>query len=308
LAFPNKVRSALATLDDSEQVNGAMAGVDGMIAMAKSRRMNEDAINGLQEGRLYIAARIGELSPALPPNNRGQGRNGNKSIGRQPSDFHPDTMTDYRKLRGRQDSIADFAAKIKEINQARPDQQIAQEVSLAGFLRYLGSDGSICSKHGNSNIECYTPPEYVNLVRDVLGEIDLDPASCSKAQKTVKAKQFFTKKDDGLSQPWQGRVFLNPPYKTPCPEKFCDKLLQEFKDKSVSEAILLTNDQTDTNWWQTTVVAAAAVCFHRGRIRFLDASGEETAPTNGQTFMYFGKRVKSFIKTFASTGAILVNP
>lgn len=41
--------------------------------------------------------------------------------------------------------------------------------------------------------EWYTPPETLELVRGVLGEIDLDPASCEVAQQTVGAKRFFSK-------------------------------------------------------------------------------------------------------------------
>jgi hypothetical protein len=39
-------------------------------------------------------------------------------------------------------------------------------------------------------IERYTPPEYLDRVRAVLGDIDLDPASSEIAQETVKAKHY----------------------------------------------------------------------------------------------------------------------
>ena len=42
-----------------------------------------------------------------------------------------------------------------------------------------------------------------------MGGIDLDPASSAEAQKTIKAKKFFSAADDGLGKKWRGRVWLN---------------------------------------------------------------------------------------------------
>ena len=61
-------------------------------------------------------------------------------------------------------------------------------------------------------IEWHTPPEYLERVRAVLGGIDLDPASSKVAQKTVKAKRYFTKVEDAINREWHGRTFMNPPY------------------------------------------------------------------------------------------------
>ena len=75
-----------------------------------------------------------------------------------------------------------------------------------------GGNEQLHCKQVPGNPENYTPAVYIEAVRRVLGEIDLDPASRRIAQETVKAKRFFTKEDDGLRQVWTGRVFLNPPY------------------------------------------------------------------------------------------------
>jgi DNA N-6-adenine-methyltransferase (Dam) len=73
--------------------------------------------------------------------------------------------------------------------------------------------------------EWFTPIEYVDRVRDVLGEIDLDPASHALAQKIIRAARFFTREDDGLTKDWSGRVWLNPPYAQPLIGQFVDKLV-----------------------------------------------------------------------------------
>jgi hypothetical protein len=49
-------------------------------------------------------------------------------------------------------------------------------------------------------IEWHTPPEYLERVRAVLGGIDLDPASSKVAQKSVRAKRYFTKVEDALNR------------------------------------------------------------------------------------------------------------
>lgn len=53
----------------------------------------------------------------------------------------------------------------------------------------------------------YTPPDMLKA----LGErYDLDPCSPG-AKHWVPADRVFTISDDGLAQPWDGFVFMNPP-------------------------------------------------------------------------------------------------
>ena len=90
----------------------------------------------------------------------------------------------------------------------------------------------------SGNNEWYTPEKYIEAVRDVLGEIDLDPASSTYAQETVRAKSYFTPMDDGLAQDWHGRVWLNPPYAQPLISQFAAKMAGEVGAGRVPAAIM----------------------------------------------------------------------
>lgn len=148
-----------------------------------------------------------------------------------------------------------------------------------------------------------TPEKFIAPVRDALGHIDLDPASSEEANKTVQADKIYTAGDDGLNQEWEGNVFINPPYDSGSVKGFVDKLADEIQAERVSKAILLTNNSTDTTWWQKAAGLATAICFTKGRINFEDDSGR-AGNTNGQTYMYFGDDVDSFVSAFQDIGWI----
>lgn len=157
---------------------------------------------------------------------------------------------------------------------------------------------------GTGENEWYTPAEYVEKARAVLGTIDLDPASSKRAQETVQAGRFFTAEDDGLTREWSGRVWLNPPYAQPAIHQFADKMVAEVSAGRVSEAIMLTHNYTDTAWFHLAESVADAVCFTRGRIRFVGPNGEVAAPTQGQAFFYYGPNVELFREVFGDVGFI----
>jgi ParB family chromosome partitioning protein len=136
-----------------------------------------------------------------------------------------------------------------------------------------------------------------------MGSIDCDPASNELAQQTVKVSVYFTPKIDGLKQTWKGNIFLNPPYSQPEITQFIDKLISEIQNGN--QAILLTNDNTDTAWFHKAAKASSAVCFMRGRINFLKADGSKSSPTNGQAFFYFGNKPALFKKYFREFGLLM---
>lgn len=71
-------------------------------------------------------------------------------------------------------------------------------------------------KHSTGDQEWYTPKWFAEDSRKVLGSIDLDPASCVAAQRTILATRCITKDEDALVTPWAltdkpVSVFCNPP-------------------------------------------------------------------------------------------------
>jgi hypothetical protein len=66
-------------------------------------------------------------------------------------------------------------------------------------------------RHSSESSEHYTPSLLCEMARSVMGVIDLDPASCEEANRTVKARAFFSRAENGFTRAWNGRVFINPP-------------------------------------------------------------------------------------------------
>lgn len=152
--------------------------------------------------------------------------------------------------------------------------------------------------NNSGNMEWYTPSEYVASARQVMGNIDLDPASCELANEIVKAAKYYTQAEDGLMQEWSGRVFMNPPYGLV--EKFAKKLIEELS--RVEQAIVLVNNATETEWFNELVKRARAICFPKGRMRFWNESGEGGASMQGQAILYFGEESECFIEEFKYKG------
>ena len=148
--------------------------------------------------------------------------------------------------------------------------------------------------------EWYTPIEFIKAAREVMGRIDLDPASCEAANKTVQATKIFTVNDDGLKQKWRGNVWLNPPYASDLIGKFADKVAESKDD--IEQAIILVNNATETGWFNTLISVASAVVFPKSRVKFYMADGKTGAPLQGQAFIYVGNCPHKFLDVFKAFG------
>lgn len=154
--------------------------------------------------------------------------------------------------------------------------------------------------------EWYTPPEYIEAARAVMGGIDCDPASSETANKIVKADVFFTAEQDGLKQVWGKRVWLNPPYSQPLISQFVHALVTRWEAGEVEQACVLVNNATETEWGQRLLEACSLACFIRGRVRFLNADGMPVgSPLQGQMLLYFGENVARCRPAFSKFGSLL---
>jgi ParB family chromosome partitioning protein len=179
------------------------------------------------------------------------------------------------------------------------------DLPLREALRVIGGSGKPGPQFTGYE-DWHTPAALVERVRLVLRTIDLDPASNRKAQEIIKAKRYYTMSDDGLNHKWSGQVWMNPPYSRDKVSAFTNKLGLEYVAGNVTEAICLVSAYTDAQWFQRLAACSAAICFPKSRVKFIAPKNRIAQPTQGQAFMYLGRRVARFQKHFTDVGTIVV--
>jgi hypothetical protein len=134
----------------------------------------------------------------------------------------------------------------------------------------LGIGGHHRGHRGGSDI-WLTPPAIIAA----LGPFDLDPCAAPDPRPWPTASAHFTAEDDGLSLPWSGRVWLNPPY-GPETGRWLARLARH------GDGIALTFARTETAMFHKYVWGVAdALLFLRGRIHFHDATGRRVEANSG---------------------------
>jgi len=157
--------------------------------------------------------------------------------------------------------------------------------------------------YSSNTSDWITPPQIVQLVCKVFGElegIDLDP--CADVNKSIPAKQhYIPPTSNGLTEPWWGRVYMNPPYGKDIINWVC-KLKDEYENEErIYEAIALVPARVDTQWWQ--VLSNYPVCFIKGRLRF---SGHNNSAPFPSAVIYLGGNVQKFIEIFFVVGTVYI--
>lgn len=165
---------------------------------------------------------------------------------------------------------------------------------------------SLTQEGGKSN-EWYTPSRYIEAAREVMGGIDLDPASCESANRTVKASRYYTKEEDGLSKEWYGRVWLNPPYGMEYGKAgtgpFLRKCIEGYEANNVGQAIILTMIGMYTDWF--FLLLDYPLCYPRVRPRFLRPNGSTEHHRYTSCIAYLGPHEQKFIEVFSQFGRIV---
>ncbi len=112
---------------------------------------------------------------------------------------------------------------------------------------------------------------------------DLDPCSPGLGH-WVPADRIYTEADDGLEQPWAGRVFMNPPFggrngHVPWLEKFI----------AHGDGVGIVRAYTSSAWWHDYIPRVDALLFPRGKTKFIRPDGSiGKAPGHGIALVAMG--------------------
>lgn len=127
---------------------------------------------------------------------------------------------------------------------------------------------SFPTRHHHSNT-WLTPPHILQP----LGAFDTDPCAPEENPAWANTPTAYTETDNGLIQPWEGRVWLNPPY-----GRGIEKWLQRMAEHTTTgngSGIALIFARTDTKAWQHWVFPYAhSILWVAGRLTFYTPAGE----------------------------------
>jgi hypothetical protein len=155
-----------------------------------------------------------------------------------------------------------------------------------------------------------TPQKIIDSVLKVFGNgIDLDPCAEEllegETTYNVPARQYYTKEINGISKPWWGHVYCNPPYSgKEDGNKLFDwskHLLEQLETDPVHEVLYLVPTYNGEDFWQMAAEACMSMCTIHPRLTF---GGNSGSPRFGSTMFYFGARIDTFYDAFKEHGVI----
>ncbi|WP_082044770.1 DNA N-6-adenine-methyltransferase [Pseudomonas sp. C5pp] len=144
--------------------------------------------------------------------------------------------------------------------------------------------------------EWYTPRYIFDALRI---QFDLDVAAPSGGPRNVPCSSYLTKAECGLKSPWQGLVWMNPPFGHQATKI---QWLQKFFDHG--NGIALIPDRTSAPWWQRFARQADAVLFVAPKIKFERPDGS-IGESPGTGTCLFGKGERS-VRAMINSGLGLV--
>ena len=101
--------------------------------------------------------------------------------------------------------------------------------------------------------------------------------------ENAKCEKFYSPAEDGLSQPWTGVCWCNPPY-----GRQIGKWVRKAFFSSVEGAtvVMLLPARTDTKWFHDYILHRAEVRVLKGRLKF--GGGINSAPFPSMLVIYRG--------------------
>ena len=135
-----------------------------------------------------------------------------------------------------------------------------------------------------------------------LGPFDLDPCAADPRPWNCAARNIV-EAEDGLSQPWRGRVWLNPPFDQYAVAAWMRKLA------SHGDGIALLHARTEAAWFEPCWEAARGILFLADRIKFCRHDGSEQPANSGAppVLVAFGPGALEQIERSGISGALVTS-
>lgn len=96
--------------------------------------------------------------------------------------------------------------------------------------------------------------------------------------ENAKCEKFYTPDMDGLSQPWKGRVWCNPPYGREIGQ-WVRKAFFAFISGGAEVVVMLLPARTDTRWFHEYIYNKAEIRFIKGRLKFGGSTNSAPFPS-----------------------------
>jgi phage N-6-adenine-methyltransferase len=147
-----------------------------------------------------------------------------------------------------------------------------------------------------------TPQVVIDAMKD-MGTISLDPCpSICHDDHFALVNLCQCHGNDGLAATWKDHalVYVNPPYGREI-AVWVERCWAQHIKHDVS-IVALVPARTDTAWWQAAWRSATAVCFWRGRLKFVGAPSSAPFPS---ALIYWGSSLQSFCDAFTGHGQVV---
>jgi hypothetical protein len=163
----------------------------------------------------------------------------------------------------------------------------------------------------------FTPCYILEMARQVLGSIDLDPASDARANEDVKASAYITESQCGLSTPWRaGSVWLNPPGgkigNRSRTGLFWERLMAHRSSGVMTHALFMAFSAEalqNTQGRAHPPMMAFPFCIPAKRIKFVSRGVEKCQPSHSNAIVYVPgtiDKTETFKDVFSSIGCVRV--
>lgn len=166
----------------------------------------------------------------------------------------------------------------------------------------------------SASYEHYTPEPYITAAREVMGRIDLDPASCEIANRTVQASVYFTAAQDGLKQSWDvtgdgdTATYMNSPWGKVEGRSLAgiwiNRAIEAYRSGEIKQLVINVKAATAEKWFAP--LWDGHICFVDHRISYDTPTGpsDNTLP-GSSVFVYFGHQSERFIEVFTQFGPVV---